>query len=84
MLGLLTLSRLALVAWQWQRVIDADMLANIFIQGLRFDMVMVGIVMLFPTLLLLPLATSRPLLKVWKVFLTFYLPTVAVLLTFME
>ena len=33
----LTVCRAALVAWQWQRVIDADMLGNVFLQGLRFD-----------------------------------------------
>jgi len=42
-LAALMLSRVLLIIWQWQRVSEADMLGNILIQGLRFDLVSLGI-----------------------------------------
>jgi phosphoglycerol transferase MdoB-like AlkP superfamily enzyme len=80
----LMLSRVILVIWQWQRVSEADMLGNILIQGLRFDLVLLGISLLIPVVLLPLLTTSRWLMNGWAIFLKIYLPTMLVLITFME
>jgi phosphoglycerol transferase MdoB-like AlkP superfamily enzyme len=58
-LAVLTLARLGLVIWQLDRVSAAHMLGPIFLEGLRFDFVLLGILALPPVLLLPLLATSR-------------------------
>jgi phosphoglycerol transferase MdoB-like AlkP superfamily enzyme len=83
-LAALMLSRVLLVIWQWQRVSEAGMLGNILIQGLRFDLVLLGLTLLIPVLLLPLLTTSRWLINSWGIFLKLYLPTMLVLITFME
>ena len=57
----LTICRILFVAWQWQRVIDAHMLGNVFLQGLRFDLVLLGLMLLLPILAFPVLASNRPL-----------------------
>ncbi|MDF1800154.1 MAG: LTA synthase family protein [Planctomycetota bacterium] len=54
-LVLLGLSRLGLVAWQSERVGATDGLAFILLQGLRFDLVALGVLLVAPSLLLTPL-----------------------------
>ena len=80
----LTLSRVLLVVWQWQRVSDADMISAVFLQGLRFDLVLLGIVLLIPVLLFPLLASNRQLLPVWRGFLIFYFSAALLIVTFME
>jgi len=60
------------------------MLGNILIQGLRFDLVLIGISLLIPVLLLPLLTTSRWLTNGWRILLKIYLPTMLVVITFME
>lgn len=60
------------------------MLGNILIQGLRFDLVLLGITLLIPVLLLPLFTTSRWLMNGWRILLKIYLPTILVLITFME
>ncbi len=71
-LAALSASRLALTLWQLERVSDAGMLANVFLQGLRFDLVVLGFIFLWPVLLLPLLVTSRTMLRVWRGALSGY------------
>lgn len=80
----LTVCRLALVAWQWQRVTDADMLGTVFIQGIRFDFVLLGLLLAIPVLLFPFLASNRLLVGAWRTFLAFYLPFALLIVVFME
>ena len=77
-------ARLALVAWQWDRVVAADMLADILVQGLRFDIVLLGICLAIPVLLYPFLATGKFSVRAWRQFLRVYLPAMLVFVVFME
>lgn len=83
-LVILSVCRLILVIWQWQRVTDADMLANIFVQGLRFDLVLTGLFLAIPVLVFPVLASTRFLVPAWRALLRFGLPLALVTIVFME
>lgn len=84
LVGFLTLSRILLVTWHWDRVREVGMFLPVFIQGLRFDLVLVGITCAVPVLLFPLLTTTHRMLPVWRIFLRFYLPVVLLLAIFME
>ena len=80
----LTVARVLLVAWQWDRVVDANMLAPVFVQGLRFDLVLLGL-LLAPAVIAFPfLASNRILAPVWRLMLRVYLPVALLVAIFME
>lgn len=54
-LALLSVSRLSLVLWQWDRVQQTGMLASVVLQGVRADLILLGYFTVIPLLLLLPL-----------------------------
>jgi len=80
----LTVSRILLVAWQWQRVVDADMLGSVFFQGLRFDLVLLGLLLSIPVLCFPILASNRLLLPAWRGLLKVFLPLALLVVLFME
>ena len=80
----LTVSRILLVAWQWERVADADMFVPVFVQGLRFDFVLLGLTLVIPVLLFPLLASTERLVPAWRTFLRVYLPAVLLVVIFME
>jgi len=80
----LVVCRSIFVVWQWQRVIEADMLASVFVQGLRFDLVTVGLMLAVPILLFPILASNRLLVPAWRGMLQFLLPAILLLIVFME
>jgi phosphoglycerol transferase MdoB-like AlkP superfamily enzyme len=83
-LGVLGMARIALIVWQYERVAAAAMLPSVLVQGLRFDGVLLGIVLL-PVAVALPLlATSATLLRVWRPLLTTYLVACFGAILFME
>jgi len=84
LIAVLTVSRLLLVIWQWDRVTNVDMLVPVFVQGLRFDLVLLGVILVVPLLLFPFLASTRRLLPVWQFVLRVYLPTMLLLAIFME
>lgn len=84
LVGFLTLSRILLVIWHWDRVSEVGMLLPVFAQGLRFDLVLVGITCVVPVLLLPLLTSTHRMLPVWRTFLRFYLPAILLLAIFME
>ncbi len=80
----LTLSRALLIGWQFHRVTEVDMLATVFMQGFRFDLVILGLTLVLPILALPILASNRFLLPAWRLLLRFYLPAMLLLIVFME
>jgi len=84
MLLTLTLSRIVFVTWQWQRVMAADMLASIFLQGLRFDLVLLGLMLAVPVLCFPILASNRFLISAWRALLGVCLPLALLIIVIME
>ncbi len=80
----LTVCRSIFVVWQWQRVVEADMLLTVFVQGLRFDLVLIGLMLIIPVLAYPVLASNRLLVPAWRGLLTFTLPLILLLIIFME
>jgi phosphoglycerol transferase MdoB-like AlkP superfamily enzyme len=80
----LTMCRAIFVAWQWQRVIDADMLGSVFAQGLRSDLVILGLMLAIPALCFPVLASNRFLVPAWRSLLRICLPLALLLIVFME
>ncbi|MCJ7555951.1 MAG: LTA synthase family protein [Gammaproteobacteria bacterium] len=83
-LSILLLSRLLLVAWQWQRVSDAQMLENVLVQGLRFDLVTCGLLFIIPALSFPLSGMGKFGWNAWKGMMAWYLPACFTMLVFME
>ena len=72
-LATLSLSRIILMIWKYERVIDTDGVLFILFQGVRFDLVVLGIVLGLPAIIT-PLASmTRPVLALWNPLLRLYL-----------
>ena len=80
----LTICRSIFVGWQWQRVVEADMLTTIFVQGLRFDLVLIGLMLTVPVLAFPLLASNRLMLPAWRGLLRVCLPAALLVVVFME
>ncbi len=64
-LAILSLSRLGLAAWQWDRVQASGIGGALFLQGLRADMILVGYFIAVP-LLVAPLFAHRAAHPFWR------------------
>jgi len=73
LLAALTSFRTLLVAWQFERVSDVDMFATVFIQGVRFDLLLIGYLLIVPILAIPLLCTSNFMVKIWRGMLAAYL-----------
>jgi len=80
----LSLSRIALVLWQWERVSMVDGIGFVLIQGVRADIIILSIMVLFPTLLAPLLSLSALTKKYWDPVLAVWLSALAIFLVFME
>ena len=80
----LTICRLVFVTWQWDRVVDAEMLGTVFLQGFRFDLVLLGLMLAIPALCFPVLASNRFLVPAWRSLLKYCLPLALLLVVFME
>jgi phosphoglycerol transferase MdoB-like AlkP superfamily enzyme len=67
LLGLVifSLSRVTLVAWQWERVSATGIVGQILVQGVRADLIMLGYLIVVP-LVLSPLLAHQKTLGLWK------------------
>jgi phosphoglycerol transferase MdoB-like AlkP superfamily enzyme len=85
MLGLLvlTLSRIGLVIWQFDRVSDTDALVRVLLQGVRVDIIQFGLIALIP-LLLAPFLAVLRWFHIWKRFTYGWIILSMVLLVFLE
>ena len=79
----LSLSRLALLTWQWDRVKATGIVGTMIVQGIRADLILVGYFLVVP-LLLAPLIAHHRTATLWR-FFTLYWTTVALgFIIFME
>ncbi len=80
---LLSLTRLGLVAWKWERVQATGELCQILLQGVRVDVIQLGLLAIIPVLLS-PILATRKLFKVWRGFTYWWVLLSLVLLVFLE
>jgi len=80
---ILSLSRLGLVIWQWDRVIAAADLPTLFLQGMRADLIMLGM-LLVPLALFMPLLANRLGWKIWQNLVLVWGVITIVIISFME
>jgi phosphoglycerol transferase MdoB-like AlkP superfamily enzyme len=82
-LAILTVSRLGLTLWQWNRVSAVSSLGEMLVYGVRADLIITG--MLFaPLVLLTPIMAHRFSWKAWLSLLLFWGTLSLMLLVFME
>lgn len=82
-LCLLSVTRLGLVLWQSQRVLATGELANVFIQGVRVDLIELGLLSVIP-LLLAPLLAHAATFRWWRSLSLAWVFVSLLLLVFME
>ena len=80
---LLSLSRVGLVLWKLDRVLATDKLVEIFLQGIRVDIIQLSLMALIP-LLLAPILATKQLFKVWQKFTYIWVTISILLLVFLE
>ena len=64
-LAVLSISRICLIAWQWQRVHATGLLGEMLVQGVRADLILLGY-LLVPPLVLAPFLAHRFAARPWK------------------
>lgn len=79
----LSISRLALVGWQWDRVSATGMMASVFLQGFRADLILLGYFTVVPIMLLVPLTWALSA-RTLKIIFTSWATIVLVLIVFLE
>lgn len=82
-LAVLSLSRLGLIAWQWDRVTAATDLWLMISQGIRADLIIMGM-LLAPLVLLLPILATGLAWPVWRALVLVWGIVIITLLVFME
>ena len=82
-LALLSLSRLALMVWQWPRVEAAGIVGRMLVQGVRADLIMIGYLIVFPVLLA-PLFAQRWSARAWRIGCAAWATVALVFILFME
>lgn len=80
---ILSISRIGLVIWQYDRVADTDQLLDIFLQGIRADLIMVSLWVLLPSLLIFFFLPNQSR-KAWDKFTYYWACLGALLIIFME
>jgi phosphoglycerol transferase MdoB-like AlkP superfamily enzyme len=80
---LLSLSRVGLVLWKFDRVQATGELVNILLQGIRVDLIQLSLTALIPLLLAPVLATKR-FFSIWQKFTYIWVIAAIVLLVFLE
>lgn len=81
--AVLSISRISLVIWKWQRVMNTHALAQVLLQGLRVDSIQLGQVCLIPVLML-PLAAFDGSWPIWQAISYYWVIVTTVLLVFLE
>ncbi len=82
-LTVLSLSRVGLVTWQWDRVAATGSLAAILVQGVRADLILLGYFLAVP-LLLAPLLAHRGSARLWQGLAVGWTTLALVLILFLE
>lgn len=79
----LSLTRLGLVIWKWERVQATGEFCQILLQGVRVDVIQLGLLALIPVLLS-PVLATRKFFNVWRSFTFWWVLLSLVLLVFLE
>ncbi len=79
----LSLSRIALISWQWERVDVTDSLVHMLVQGVRNDLITVGLC-LAPLVVLLPLFVAFGRMRAWMRMGSFWLAACLIVIIFLE
>lgn len=82
-LVVLSLSRAAIMLWQWDRVKAAGIPGQMLVQGVRADLILLGYFIVIP-LLLAPLFAHRISSRPWKLFTVWWATIALVFIVFME
>ncbi|MGG7606187.1 LTA synthase family protein [Massilia sp. BKSP1R2A-1] len=82
-LAILSLSRLGLVAWQWERVQATGIAPTVFLQGVRADLILLGYFAAVP-LLFAPLFAHRFAAGFWRTATLAWATLALVFIVFME
>jgi phosphoglycerol transferase MdoB-like AlkP superfamily enzyme len=79
----LSISRVVLIVWQWDRVKATGILGDILVQGVRADLIFLGIIIAIP-ILLAPLLAHKFSARVWRAFNICWATLGLVFVIFME
>jgi phosphoglycerol transferase MdoB-like AlkP superfamily enzyme len=82
-LPLLSLSRAALMVWQWRRVAATGIWPEMLLQGVRVDLIQLGLLAM-PLVALAPLLALRPAWRGWRWLCYFWVIVAILLLAFLE
>ncbi len=82
-LVLLSLTRLGLVLWKWERVQATGQLVQILLQGVRVDVIQLALFALVPVILA-PILATKQLFKAWRGFTYVWVILALVMLVFLE
>ncbi len=80
----LSLSRLGMVLWQFDRVVAVDGLAFVLLQGVRYDLILLGMILLIPLVISPWVTFVRVLQKPWNFLLRIYFTAWFITLVFIE
>jgi phosphoglycerol transferase MdoB-like AlkP superfamily enzyme len=80
---ILSISRVGLIIWKFDRVISTGKLLEILLQGIRVDIIQLSLIALIP-LLLAPILAIKRFFKFWQKFTYFWVILAIVLLVFLE
>ena len=85
LIGLVVLfvSRVGLIAWQWERVTTAGHLGEMLLQGVRADLILLGYFIAIPVLLA-PFFAHHFIANLWRMFNVCWASLALVFVTFME
>jgi len=79
----LSISRIGLIAWQWDRVQATGIVARILVQGVRADLILLGYILAIP-LLLAPLFAHQKTASFWRTLTALWATMSLVFIVFME
>ena len=82
-LALLSLSRIGLMAWQWERVAATGIAGEMLVQGVRADLILLGYLFV-PPLALAPLLAHRATGRAWRILTVAWASLALVFVVFME
>lgn len=82
-LAVLSLSRAALILWQWERVKATGIGVEILFQGVRADLILLGYLIVIP-LLVAPVLAHRSGARLWKRFTVTWAALALIFIVFME
>ncbi len=83
-LGLLSISRVSLMGWQWERVAKSGISVSQFLlQGVRVDLIQLGMILALPVVLTPCFAHPRSW-RIWQRLIRYWAVAAIVLLAFME